>query len=306
MEVPLRLSNLAEFRAILDGSLDPVGIVDDRGRFAWVNEAGARFFGFERAEFVGAYFRDRLVEDEAPGDAMRRARLGHADAVVRRVRRRDGTVAVMRFVIPIGDGNVMVHGTDHTVLYQTLDRITESSSVLARAQEIGHTCSWVIDFPHGAVRWFGPIPALLGEAPESTAAGHVIPDHLLHPDDLTIPGDIIQRAIEHGSTDGEFRTIHPELGLRWMHMYVRCTPSEVRVGQRRIAGVVQDISDYRAKDERYRELLDSVRVPMFNLDARHRRGTDRRAVREPAVLRSRRVADERSSWLGTRQLGGRG
>lgn len=264
MEGPLHLSSVAEFQAILDGSLDPMGIADDGGRFVWVNDAGARFFGFERDELVGAHFRDRLVEEEAPGDAMRRAQLGYAAAVVRRVRRKDDTVAVMRFeLIPIGDGNVLIHGTDHTVLYETLDRITETRSVLIRAQEIGHTSSWVMHSPQHDVRWFGPIAELLGEDPGSTASGKVIPDHLLHPDDLMIPDDIVQRAIDAGSADGEFRTIHPEQGTRWMHMYAQCTHDEAAGEQGRLEGVVHDISDYRAQDERYRELLDAVRVPML-------------------------------------------
>lgn len=72
MEGPLDLSGVAEFQAILDGFLDPIGIADDRGCFFWVNDASARFFGFEREELIGARFRDRLVEEEAPGDAMRR------------------------------------------------------------------------------------------------------------------------------------------------------------------------------------------------------------------------------------------
>ena len=92
MEGPLDLSGVAEFQAILDGFLDPIGIADDRGCFFWVNDASARFFGFEREELIGAHFRDRLVEEEAPGDAMRRAQLDYA--VVRRVRRKDDTLVL--------------------------------------------------------------------------------------------------------------------------------------------------------------------------------------------------------------------
>ncbi len=264
METPLGLSGVAEFQAILDGSLDPIGIVDDSGRFVWVNAAAELFFGFERDELIGEHFRDHLVEDEAPGDAMRRAQLGSAAAAVRRVRRRDGTVAVMRFeLVPVGDGNVVLHGTDHTIVYETLDQLKESSSVLARAQEIGRTTSWVMDIPQNAGRWSGPIVELLGEDPASAAAVNVIPDHLLHPDDRTVPDDIVQRAIKDGRADGEFRTIHPQHGLRWMHMYVQSTPDEVTAQPSRVDGVVYDISDHRAQDERYRELLNAVRVPML-------------------------------------------
>ncbi len=122
-----------EFLAILNGSSDPIGIVDARGRFTWVNEAVALFFGFAPERLLGTHFRDHLAEDERPGDAMRRAQMGHPAAVVRRIRREDGSTAVLRTeLIPIGDsGSVLIHGTDLTVLYETVDRAEAASSGLA-------------------------------------------------------------------------------------------------------------------------------------------------------------------------------
>ncbi len=262
------LADSPAFQAVLNGSLDPIGIVDSSGRYAWVNDAGALFLGFERAELIGTHFTDLLVEYDGPGDAMRRARLGRPAATVRRVRRKDQTIVVMRAeLIPLDDrGNVMIHGTDLTVLYDTLDRVSESESVLSRAQEIGHTGSWVLRLPEQTVRWFGPIGELVsgehGSEHGATIPGGAIADELVHPDDRAIPSGIVRESIAEGSAVGVFRVVLAEDDVRWFRMYAQAGRDAPDGRVTRVEGVEHDNTELRAQEERYRELLDAVRVPM--------------------------------------------
>lgn len=233
-----------------------------------MNDAAALFLGFEPDELIGMHFRNLLADDEGTGDAMRRARLGRPAAVVRRVRRKDQTIAVMRTeLIPLGDqGAVLIHGTDLTVLYDTLDRVSESESVLARAQEIGHTGSWVLRLPEQSVRWFGPLGDLVDLvdlAPGGTIDGGAIADHLVPPEDRAIPSGIVREAIEVGESVGVFRIIDAGQQVRWLRMYAQSQRDEVTGQIARVEGVMHDITESRAQDERYRELLDAVRVPMM-------------------------------------------
>ena len=86
---------------------------------------------------------------------MRRALMGNPATVVRRVRRKDGSRAIVRTeLIPAFRGLVMIHATDLTMLYETLERVSESEGVLARAQEIGRTAAWVRIVGEDTVRWF--------------------------------------------------------------------------------------------------------------------------------------------------------
>ena len=263
MTFDLANSPLAMFLPVLNGSLDPIGLVDTSGRWVWVNDAGARFFGFEREEVVGKHFRDFLVEDESPGDAMRRALLGNAAAVVRRVRRRDGSVAVVRTeLIPVLDGLVVIHGTDLTVLYQTLDRISESEGVLTRAQEIGQTAAWVRVVGEETIRWFAP-PGWVPDVPRGAVAPRrLITERLAHPDDREIPQQVTASAMETGRADGVFRVVLEGGEVRWVRMSSEVIRDAVTGEPMRVEGVLQDITDVRLMDECYRELLDAVRVPM--------------------------------------------
>ena len=273
-----QLADSPEFFAILNGSLDPIGIVDAHGRFTWVNDAVGLFFGFEQNELIGTHFRDYLAEDEAPGDAMRRAQMGRPAAVVRRIRRHDGTIAVLRTeLIPLGDqGEVLIHGTDLTTLYETLDRVSESESVLARAQEIGHTGSWVMRLPEQTVRWFGPVGDLVDAPTGSLISGGMVAERLVHPEDRGIPTRLVQQAIAEGASVGVFRIV-VEGDLRWHRMYSKAELDEATGQPIRVEGVVHDITEDRAQDERYRELLDAVRVPMLIWT--------RRVDEAPAVIR---------------------
>ena len=251
------------FHALLNGSLDPIGIVNASGRYTWVNDAGVLFLGFERSELIGTHFTELLADDEGPGDAMRRARLGRPAATVRRIRRKDQTVVVMRTeLIPLGDGGeVLIHGTDLSVLYETLDRVSESEAVLARAQEIGHTGSWVLRLSDQTVRWFGPLGDLVGAPSGSVISGGAIADQLVHPEDRPLPTAIVRDAIAEGHGVGVFRVVlNGE--LHWLRMYAQAGRDD-RTGEiTRVEGVVHDITELREQDERYRELLDAVRVPM--------------------------------------------
>lgn len=113
-----------EFFELLDASFDPIGIVDVQGRYLWINEASVQIFGYAREEVLHTHFRDRVLPDEPVSGAMERALHGSAAAVVRRLRCKDGSVAVMRTeLIPLGDGRVLIHGTDLTQLYE-LSRAT--------------------------------------------------------------------------------------------------------------------------------------------------------------------------------------
>ncbi|MGE3855853.1 MAG: PAS domain S-box protein [Dehalococcoidia bacterium] len=262
MSFDLTDSPLAAFLPVLNGSLDPIGIVDEAGYYLWINDAGERFFGYDRAQVVGTHFRKLLVETEEPGDAMRRAVLGNAAAVVRRVRRRDGTVVVVRTeLIPLPGELVLIHGTDLTALYDTFDRVAESEGVLARAQEIGHTGSWVLRLPERTVRWFGPTGDQMGMPTTGIFSGGDVAEALVHPDDLAIPRDLVHRAIEDGAADGVFRTNPGDGKTHWLRMYAQAVHENGAIT--RVEGVVHDITDYREQEERYRELLEAVRVPML-------------------------------------------
>ncbi len=263
MTFDLANSPLAMFLPVLDGSLDPIGLVDTSGRYVWANEAGARFFGFEREEVVGTHFRDYLIEEESPGDAMRRALMGNAAAVVRRVRRKDGSVAVLRTeLIPVLDGLVLIHGTDLTVLYETLDRISESEGVLSRAQEIGQTAAWVRVIGEDGIRWFGP-PSWSPEVPRgSIVPRRLITERLAHPDDKHLAQQVVESAMATGRGVGVFRVVMVGGEVRWVRMSSEVVRDAVTGEPSRIEGVLHDITDVRLMDERYRELLDAVRVPM--------------------------------------------
>ena len=255
-------SPLASFLPVMDGSLDPIGVVDHSGRYLWVNDAGARFFGFERHEVIGTHFRDFLIEEETPGDAMRRAQMGNPATVVRRVRKKNGEVAVVRTELIPYDDLILIHATDLTVLYQTLDRITESEGVLARAQEIGHTGSWVLHLADRSVKWFGPTGQLMGMPVSGFFDGGEVATELVHPEDTHLPRAIVHRALAEGAADGVFRTNPGDGETHWLRMYAQAGPDETTGEVVRVEGVVHDITDYRAQEERYRELLESVRVPM--------------------------------------------
>ena len=254
---------LAAFLPLLDGSLDPIGLVDERGFYVWVNDAGARFFGYEREEVIGTHFRFHLIEDEEPGDAMRRALMGNPATVVRRVRRKDGSRAIVRTeLIPAFRGLVMIHATDLTMLYDTLERVSESEGVLARAQEIGRTAAWVRVVGEDAVRWFAPASWPLNIPRGGISPRRLITEQLALEEDRDIPQRVSEQAMAEGRGVGVFRADLGDGRVHWVRMSSEVVRDAITREPIRVEGVLQDITEFREQDDRYRELLTAVRVPM--------------------------------------------
>ncbi|MGE3960124.1 MAG: PAS domain S-box protein [Dehalococcoidia bacterium] len=101
------------FRRSFTASRDPLAIIDHRGTYLDVNDAGLAFFRYRRDQVVGQSFRAFLLGDADPRGTVETALRSGVDRVEREILRGDGTVApVESDLISLGGGRILVLGRD--------------------------------------------------------------------------------------------------------------------------------------------------------------------------------------------------
>ncbi|GAA1619154.1 sensor domain-containing protein [Actinoplanes couchii] len=180
-------------RMALDHASSGMTLVDDSGRYLWVNAAFAGFLGYTVAELLGRYFGDFTLEQDhaadvaAVGDLMSGARR----AVLRekQYRHRDGAIlpalVSSSLIQPVPEGPWQLLSTIESLAERQAarERLAEVASAvdgIVTVDERGIVVAW----NHGAERLFGRIAA----------------DMLGSPLAVVIPA---RRQVEHGTIFAE-------------------------------------------------------------------------------------------------------
>lgn len=112
----LRRASDEAFQRSFTASRDPLAIIDRRGTYLEVNDAGLEFFGYRREQIVGQSFRAFLLGDTDPRGTVERALVSGVDRVEREILRGDGTtVPVECDLIRLSGDRIMIVGRDLTL-----------------------------------------------------------------------------------------------------------------------------------------------------------------------------------------------
>jgi len=125
---------------------------------------------------------------------------------------------------------------------QMVQRLTETSDSLRRAQQLGRTGSWIAD-RNGTLRWSEPVGELLG-LPEGQSAASIDEFYaIVHPEDREHLRSHFEQAWRNGEAYSlDYRIIRPDNGqVRWIS--ARGAATRDADGTAEMAGTVLDVTD---------------------------------------------------------------
>ncbi len=256
-------SSEERFRALAESALVGIYILQD-GKYAYVNPAMARVFGYSVAEMTGMTPRDIVqpCDHGMVGENIRRRIAGEVRTMQYEVRGRykDGStrdVEVYGTGVEI-DGRPALVGTliDITARKQAEQALVRSRRLLAETEEIGNVGGWEIDLDTMKLTWTPEIYSIHEVDPtfEPTVEKGI---QFYAPASRQAVERLVNRAIEHGEPyDAEMEIITAKGHLRTVHAIGR-----VDAEHRRVYGFFQDIT---AQKQNEREMAQ-MRLELSHL-----------------------------------------
>jgi PAS domain S-box-containing protein len=228
LPTPRYLARFWEMPAVL------MAVIDDDGFVIVRNPSHQSVLGWTDAEIRSVPFwvlvhpddRDGMVascEKGATCEARLLTRSGEYRQVVARVDRDDHTLYLL--------------GVDTTEL------------VAGRPVERAAVCSWQYDLASDTTRWNPEIYDLYGVEPDPAITRQQFCDQV-HPEDRTMMEQAIRWSLASGERyDCEFRIIHTDGSLRWLHAAARVYLDD-NGDPARMLGITQDVTDSRVRGSR--------------------------------------------------------
>jgi len=260
-----------EFQAVLDAAVDAVVLFDHEGRIELLNHAGESMFGYNEEEVIGLKVNILLPEPyrSQHDDSLRH----YIDTGEPRIigigrellaKRRDGS----EFSAELAVGRVK--GTepprfvgfirDITVRRNAEEALRRSEAQLTIAQEIANLGNYVVHFDGRYEDYWSPhLYRVLGRRYGETYLGvYEYLEPMVHPADRAR----WQQACDDLNTsvramDIEYRIIHPDGSLRYVHHIAQSTRGPDGRVMRQI-GTLHDITDRRRAEDEARQMHDRI------------------------------------------------
>jgi len=260
-----------EFQAVLDAAVDAVVLFDHEGRIELLNHAGERMFGYNEEEVIGLKVNILLPEPyRSQHDDYLRHYIEAGEPRIIGIgrelsaKRRDGS----EFSAELAVGRVK--GTepprfvgfirDITVRRNAEEALRRSEAQLTIAQEIANLGNYVVHFDGKFEDYWSPhLYRVLGRRYGDTYVS--VYDYLepmVHPADRP-RWQQAHNELESGarSMDIEYRIIHPDGSLRYVHHIAQTTRSPDGRALRQV-GTLHDITDRRRAEDEARQMQDRI------------------------------------------------
>lgn len=260
-----------EFQAVLDAAVDAVVLFDHEGRIDLLNHAGERMFGYNEEDVIGLKVNILLPEPyRSQHDDYLRHYIEAGEPRIIGIgrellaKRRDGS----EFSAELAIGRVQ--GTDPprfvgfirdiTVRRNAEEALRRSEAQLTIAQEIANLGNYVVHFDGKFEDYWSPhLYRVLGRRYGERYIG--VYDYLepmVHPADRA-RWQQARDELDGGarSTDIEYRIIHPDGSLRYVHHIAQTTRSPDGRVLRQV-GTLHDITDRRRAEDEARQMQDRI------------------------------------------------
>jgi PAS domain S-box-containing protein len=150
------------------------------------------------------------------------------------------------------------------------ERLRKSESLLAGAEALGHIGSWARDLRSNEGTRSDEFYRILGLDPKENTVGLLDYEKLIYPEDLARFLEIREAVLLGQETrDWEFRIIHPERGVRDMHLRVAFARDEEGRAVR-IYGTIKDITEQKQAEKSlflFRTLIDKSNDIIWMVDS---------------------------------------
>ncbi|MGA7339642.1 MAG: PAS domain S-box protein, partial [Terracidiphilus sp.] len=244
--------------AILDSALDCIVTIDHEGCITEFNPAAERTFGYRRSEVMGKRLSEVMIppsdrEKHRQGLARYNA-TGEARILGKRLEltamRADGTefpveLAITR--IPM-DGPPSFTGylRDITERRRAEQELRRSEAFLAEGQRLSRTGSFFWRVATEEIAWSEQVYRIFELDPGLTLTLELIGSKV-HPEDLHILQDMVERAQSGSDLEYEHRLLLPGNRVKYLHLVGH--GSKNNDGQWEYVGAVQDVTERRLSEE---------------------------------------------------------
>jgi two-component system, cell cycle sensor histidine kinase and response regulator CckA len=269
-----RLSQSEEsYRLFVEQSPDAV-LVHRQGEILFANRACVLLFGAASArELIGMQMFDFVHPADREGV---RKRIREYDRDFTNVRHNETrlialngketyTEVVACSITFFGKPAMLVAYRDISQRKQTEKRLQESEASLAAAQRIAHLGSWerdlidLDDWANNPLRWSDEMFRILGYRVGEVEASRDNFDRTIHPDDRIRIREVMSAAIrERRPYSTDYQIILPDGTQRALHSQADIVYDEKTRKPLKIVGVVQDVTEQKQAEERFRGLLEAA------------------------------------------------
>lgn len=244
--------------ALLENARDIMLLSDAEGVIVLVNAAAARVYGWSRDELLQMNIRDLQAPETLEDFDVQRHDPAIGNLHETRHRRRDGTV----FPVEVSSSNIEFEGCvyrqsqvrDISERSQAGTALDEAKARMRFALDSSRIGAWDLDLvDHTALRT-RQLERIFGydKEPLPGWSYEIFLEHV-HPDDRARVEDSFQAAVrDHADWSFECRIFRRDGALRWIWATGRHTIAETGK-PRRMAGIVQDITENRLREQRLRE-----------------------------------------------------
>ncbi len=272
-------SSEALLRSITDVIPDPIFLKDAQGRRLFANPAALAVLGKPPAEVLGKTDRE-LHSDPAIGESVmatdRRIMLsGQPEILEEQLPTPWGERVYLSTKIPNRDAEGRVVGLvgvarDITERKRLDEALRERDYLLSESQRIAHVGTWTWELPTDTLRWSDESYRIYGVARdhfELTPASFLA---LIHADDREAVRGWTERC-KRGERveDVVFRAVRPDGTVRLVRRrgeFVAASPERPA----HMSGTIQDITEQRLAEDRFRALIDNSSDMIVVLDAQGR------------------------------------
>jgi diguanylate cyclase (GGDEF)-like protein/PAS domain S-box-containing protein len=276
------------YAAIIESTDDAIVCASLDGTILTWNAGAERMYGFAADAAIGQR-QSLIVPSDRAGETLKTLHVvglgesvGRLDTV--RMRRDRTRFDVSASVSPVRDPSARVVGAlmvmrdiseskrAEALLCSGRVALAETRGLLAKAERLGRTGSWVMELGDSPTLVFSPECFLVLGLDDATPVTLESCLSFVHPDDRDHVRAVMDRVLDdRTSYETEYRVVGADGSVRWVH--VRAEPElDERAEPVRLLGVVQDITDrheadeaLRASERRFRLLAENARDLIFRL-----------------------------------------
>jgi two-component system sensor kinase FixL len=260
-----------EFQAVLDAAADAVVLFDHEGRIELLNHAGERMFGYNEEDVIGLKVNILLPEPyRSQHDNYLRQYIEAGEPRIVGIgrellaKRRDGS----EFAAELAIGRVQ--GTDPsrfvgfirdiTVRRNAEEALRRSEAQLTIAQEIANLGNYVVHFDGRFEDYWSPhLYRVLGRRYGERYIGvYEYLGPMVHAADRARWQQMRDELVAGArSADIEYRIIHPDGTMRYVHHIAQTTRSADGKALRQV-GTLHDITERRRAEDEARQMQDRI------------------------------------------------
>jgi two-component system, sporulation sensor kinase A len=241
------------YRSLFEENPDLVYSFDLNGKYTSINSAFHEVMGYSHEELIGKHFRSLIHEDdlERVMNHFEYATRGHTQQYEVKVYDNDGQVIGLDVTsLPIiVDGQITgVYGIAKDLRNKReMEReIWRSQSNLALSQSLAHIGSWEYYFDKEVEWWSRELFNVYGIEDMGTISYSIISEYV-HPEDREQHMKANTCVLRGEPIDLVYRIIRPDGQVRTIH--AKSAEFIDEVGQRRVIGTSQDITEHRITQE---------------------------------------------------------